>query len=141
MKTSMIAVILLAVSTSGLFAEDPKPLTPTQANVSYGPDPMNVIDFWKAEGDGPRPLLVYIHGGGWTGGDKKTNESRFRPFLEKGVSYAAINYRLTGQAPLPAPVHDAARAIQFIRSKAGEFLSTTNRAWAMPSSSWDLPAT
>src|SRR5207248_9871746 len=42
-------------------------------------------------------------------------------WLEKGISYAAVNYRLTGQAPLPAPVHDAARAIQFLRSKAAEW--------------------
>ena len=82
---------------------------------------MNVIDFWQAEGDGPRPLLVYIHGGGWTGGDKRVAPARVQPWLDKGISYAAINYRLTGEVPLPAPVHDAARAIQFIRSKAEEW--------------------
>ena len=82
---------------------------------------MNVLDFWKAKGDGPRPLLVYIHGGGWIGGDKKQPVTRFKPFLDKGVSYAAVNYRLTGEAALPAPVHDAARAIQFIRWKADEW--------------------
>ena len=100
---------------------DPTPLTPTGSNVAYGPDDANVLDFWKAEGDGPRPLLVYIHGGGWVGGDKARNPRHVLPYLEKGISYAAINYRLTGDAPLPAPVHDAARAIQFIRSKAGEW--------------------
>ncbi len=104
-------------------SKPPKPqqLAPTHANVSYGPHPANVIDFYAAKGDGPRPLLVYIHGGGWVGGDKKQNQNRFQPFLDKGISYAAINYRLTGEAPLPAPVHDAARAIQFIRSKADQW--------------------
>ena len=96
-------------------------IKPTHANVSYGDHKMKVIDFWKAEGDGPRPLLVYIHGGGWIGGDKKRQDVHVKPFLDKGISYAAVNYRLTGEAPLPAPVHDAARAIQFIRSKAGEW--------------------
>ncbi len=94
---------------------------PTAADVHYGPDKMQVIDFWRAEGEGPRPLLVYIHGGGWIGGDKKRSYNQVKPFLEKGISYAAVNYRLTGQASLPAPVHDAARAIQFIRSKAKEW--------------------
>ncbi len=84
---------------------------PTQAEVSYGPHPSNVLDFWQAKGEGPRPLLVYIHGGGWIGGDKKQSPARFQPFLDKGISYAAVNYRLTGIAPLPAPVHDAARAM------------------------------
>ena len=96
----------------------PKVLKPTFADVSYGNDKMNVVDFWQAEGEGPRPLLVYIHGGGWIGGDKKRNARDVQPFLEKGISYAAVNYRLSGQASLPVPVHDAARAIQFIRSKA-----------------------
>lgn len=96
-------------------------LTPTHASVSYGKHDINVLDFWEAEGDGPRPLLVYIHGGGWVGGDKKRTPKQVQTYLAKGISYAAINYRLTGDAPLPAPVHDAARAIQFIRSKANEW--------------------
>ncbi len=94
---------------------------PTQANVSYGPHERNVLDFWRAAGTGPRPLLIYIHSGGWTGGDKFQEGNPQRMWLAQGVSYAAINYRLTTDAPLPAPVHDAARAIQFLRSKAREW--------------------
>ncbi len=122
MRTANTVLFTLVAATGSLLAADaPKQLVPTHADVSYGPHAMNVLDFWQAEGDGPRPLLVYIHGGGWYAGDKKQGPARFRPFLEKGISYAAINYRLTGEAPLPAPVHDAARAIQFIRSKAAEW--------------------
>ena len=97
------------------------PLPPTHAEVSYGPHPRNVLDFWKADGAGPRPLLIYIHGGGWVGGDKKQTAATIRPWLAQGISYAAINYRLTGTDPLPAPVYDAARAIQFLRTKASEW--------------------
>jgi acetyl esterase/lipase len=43
------------------------------------------------------------------------------PFLENGISYAAIRYRLTPENPLPAPVYDAVRAIQFIKSRAQEW--------------------
>lgn len=111
-------VFVCHANLSLLADEKPHPLVPTFANVSYGPHAMNVLDFWQAAGDTPRPLLVYIHGGGWVGGDKKRSAQTIRPFLEKGISYASINYRLTGKAPLPAPVHDAARAIQFIRSQA-----------------------
>ncbi|NND95869.1 MAG: alpha/beta hydrolase [Pirellulaceae bacterium] len=96
-------------------------IKPTAANVPYGDHAKQVIDFWQAKGDGPRPLLVYIHGGGWIGGDKKRRDSDVQPYLDRGISYAAVNYRLTGEAPLPAPVHDAARAIQFLRSKADQW--------------------
>jgi len=103
------------------------PTKPTHADVSYGPHAADVLDFWQAEGEGPRPLLIYIHGGGWIGGDKKQSLDRITPFLERGISYAAVNYRLTGEAPLPAPVHDAARAVQFIRTKAKEWNIRTDR--------------
>lgn len=94
---------------------------PTKANVSYGDHPENVLDFWKAEGDGPRPLHVYIHGGGWRGGTKDVKAGQMEPYLSKGVSCASVEYRLTPKNPLPAPVHDAARAIQFLRHKAKEW--------------------
>ncbi len=117
----LFAVLICFAPTTSFAADKPKPLTPTHANVSYGSHRLNTIDFWRAEGKGPRPLLVYIHGGGWIGGDKKRSPASVLPYLKKGISYAAINYRLTGESPLPTPVHDAARAIQFIRSKAGEW--------------------
>ena len=43
---------------------------PLHADIAYGPADRNVLDFWKAEGEGARPLVVFIHGGGFTGGDK-----------------------------------------------------------------------
>ncbi len=114
----MLAIIFV---TSTATAADKKGTPkPTYADVAYGPHQMTKLDFWEAKGKGPRPLLVYIHGGGWIGGDK-SRVGNVKAFLDKGISYASVNYRLTGEAPLPAPVHDAARAIQFLRSKAGEW--------------------
>lgn len=100
---------------------------PTLANVAYGPHPRNVLDYWKAKGDGPRPLLVVIHGGGWITGDKSKKAPAIQPFLDKGISVAAINYRLAPEHPLPAPVHDAARAIQFLRTKRNVWGIDTRR--------------
>jgi arylformamidase len=125
-----LAILLVVSTSSGQNQQRKAPansIAPTLAEVSYGEHKMNVIDFWKADGDGPRPLMVYIHGGGWIGGDKKRTDRDVKPFLDKGISYAAVNYRLTGEAMLPAPVHDAARAIQFIRSKADEWNIRTDR--------------
>ena len=126
MRTLCLLLASLTAGTSAVAGASP-PSAPTHADVAYGPHARNRLDFWKAEGQGPRPLLVYIHGGGWTGGDKKRDESSFRPYLQKGISYAAVNYRLTPGSPLPAPVHDAARAIQFLRWKASEWNIDKNR--------------
>lgn len=123
MRTLLSFLIVCVLWNATLVAQE----APTHADVSYGPDARNVLDFWQAGGDGPRPLLVFIHGGGWTSGDKKQDVAVIRRWLDKGISYAAINYRLTPQHPLPAPVHDAARAIQFLRSKADEWQINKNR--------------
>ena len=95
---------------------------PGFADVSYGPHERNVLDFWKARGNGTAPLVVYIHGGGFRAGDK----SKMRPaFLEvclnAGFAVAAINYRLSHQASAPAFMLDGARAIQFLRHMAAEW--------------------
>ncbi|MDZ8118325.1 alpha/beta hydrolase [Pontiella agarivorans] len=94
--------------------------TPTFSDVSYGAYDSMTFDFWQAESQTPAPLFVFIHGGGFRSGDKSTlNPILLEGFLSNGVSVASINYRLSGIAPFPAQMHDSARAIQFLRSKAG----------------------
>jgi len=103
---------------------------PTMAEVKYGEHSRHVLDFWKADSDKPTPLAFIIHGGGWQGGTKERAQ-RFadvQKLLDAGISVAAINYRLIKHAhedevvpPVKAPLHDAARALQFVRSKAKEW--------------------
>ena len=99
-------------------------MKPTAADLSYGPFARNVLDFYQAKSDKPTPLLFYIHGGGWMGGDK--NGLNPRQYLDAGISVVSINYRYISQAqdvspPVKAPLHDAARALQFVRGKAAEW--------------------
>ena len=101
--------------------------TPTEANVAYGPHERQVLDFYRAKSDTPTPVLFFIHGGGWVTGDKK-NPGSLAQCLAAGISVVSINYRYSWQAqldevkpPVQAPLHDAARALQFVRSKAKEW--------------------
>lgn len=121
MKRILFSFVALLVLQQALHAADLKPLK----DVPYGTDPRQVLDFYPAESDTPTPVVFYIHGGGWQKGDKKTNP---KPFLDKGISVVAINYRYVKNAakegvspPVKAPLEDAARALQFVRSKAGEW--------------------
>ena len=100
---------------------------PTFANVSYGDHERQVLDFFKADTNAPAPLVVHIHGGGWINGDK-VGVGDLKKLLENGISVASINYRFVPQAqqagikpPVKWPLEDAARAVQFLRSKAGEW--------------------
>ncbi|WP_411847416.1 alpha/beta hydrolase [Roseibacillus persicicus] len=101
---------------------------PTNENVRYGPEHRNVLDFWKAPSDKPTPVVISIHGGGWNGGDKVQLHSFVdsAKLLESGISVAAINYRLIKHCrdldpPVQGPLSDAARAVQFIRSRAEDW--------------------
>ncbi|HUS81448.1 MAG TPA: alpha/beta hydrolase [Armatimonadota bacterium] len=104
---------------------------PTHADLAYGPHERNVLDLWLAEGEGPRPLAVYIHGGGWVGGDKSSiARATLEKLLAAGISVAAVNYRYSTTAPYPAPMADAGRAIQFLRYHAEEYSLDPDRVAA-----------
>ncbi|MDB4637266.1 alpha/beta hydrolase [Planctomycetaceae bacterium] len=120
MKRIVPFLVLVFIATQ-LHAEELKQLL----NVPYGTHPRQVLDFYPAVSEKPTPVVFYIHGGGWRGGDKKTNPKAFN---DKGISVVAINYRYVNgeldksvQPPVKAPLHDAARALQFVRSKASEW--------------------
>jgi acetyl esterase len=97
----------------------PAKLKPTQADVKYGPHERNVLDLYLPKSSEPTPLVLYIHGGGFQGGDKSTlNPVEGKSYLDAGFAVAAINYRLTKTAPMPAAYLDCARALQFLRHHA-----------------------
>lgn len=96
-------------------------VTPTQANVSYGPAARNVLDFYQAESATPTPLIIYIHGGGFVGGDKTTiSPAMVRSAHQAGISVATLNYRFVNGTDIifPQPQLDCARALQTLRSQA-----------------------
>jgi hypothetical protein len=74
-----------------------------------------------AKSDKPTPVLVSIHGGGFSGGNKSVSPGLLAECLRSGISVVAITYRLSGEAKAPAQFLDSARAIQFTRSKAKEW--------------------
>jgi hypothetical protein len=94
---------------------------PTNPDVKYGPYARNVMDVWLAKSDKPTPVLVSIHGGGFSQGNKSVGPRLLEECLKSGISVVAITYRLSDEAKAPAQFLDSARAIQFIRSKAKEW--------------------
>ncbi len=106
-----------------------RPLAPTHVDVEYGPHSQNRLDLWLADStDGATPVAVYIHGGGFTGGDKSPAPyAAIRELLDAGVSVASINYRLLESGPYPIPMQDGARALQFLRHHADEYVLDKER--------------
>ncbi|MDD7984900.1 alpha/beta hydrolase fold domain-containing protein [Lentisphaera marina] len=95
----------------------------THLNVKYGDHERNVLDVWLVKSQEPAPLVIYIHGGGFKGGDKKKGIRYRDNYLKVGVSFAAINYRFLPQSDdgVFGCFNDSKRALQFISSKAQEW--------------------
>lgn len=133
---ALVASLLVAVP--GLIAQTAvkkpaaPPVPPDIRDAAYGPHERHRLDVWQAKSSGPTPLVVFIHGGGWHGGDKSMVTAELLQFmLARGVSVASINYRYTSMATLPGPLHDGARAIQFLRSRAAEWKLNPRRFGAI----------
>ena len=118
---------------------------PNHADLPYGAQPRQTLDVWLADSAQSTPCVMYIHGGGWLNNDKTKIELSGAPgvFLRAGISFVSINYRYLPQtiidsgstegtaslhprgdypfAPVSVPAGDIARALQFIRSRAGEW--------------------
>jgi acetyl esterase/lipase len=134
MTRLLTIVIALTFVTLLAAQEQPKPKpkptgpAPTMEDVKYGEHPRQVMDVYQAKSDKPTPVVLAIHGGGWVNGDKSGYRASARRYVDEGVTVIAINYRMVPEAtekkvepPVKWPLEDAARALQFIRSKAKEW--------------------
>ncbi|MCZ2848820.1 alpha/beta hydrolase [Modestobacter sp. VKM Ac-2978] len=97
------------------------------------------LDLYLPAGDGPHPVALFLHGGGWRLGSRHTAGPMYRdadptPFEQvaaAGIAVASLDYRLSGEAVWPAQLHDAKAAVRWLRSRAGELGVDADRiaAW------------
>src|SRR5262245_19202057 len=94
-------------------------LTPTFPNVQYGVGTLDaggtislLMDIYKPVGiSTPTPTVLWIHGGGWTGGNKNSLPSHMQQLVTRGYTVASINYRLSQEAIFPAQIQDVKGAV------------------------------
>ena len=70
---------------------------------------------------GPTPVLMFMHGGGWTNGSKNSSLFAFLPFVEMGWAVVNVEYRLADVAPAPAAVEDCRCALRWIYQNARQY--------------------
>jgi acetyl esterase/lipase len=103
-----------------------QPPLPTERDVTYCTlDGVELkMDIYRPQRSAaPTPALLYVHGGGWTGGDKRSGEGiRDIPeLLARGYLVAAVNYRLAPRYKFPAMIEDVKCAVRFLRANAERF--------------------
>ncbi|WP_347839766.1 alpha/beta hydrolase [uncultured Draconibacterium sp.] len=95
------------------------------ANERYGPHERNTFDIWLADAVEPTPLVIYIHGGGFVGGDKSRyyDSEDWGRLLDAGISVASINYRFMNEPPygILGSMNDSKRCLQYIKRQAKRY--------------------
>jgi acetyl esterase/lipase len=92
--------------------------TPAVKDAAYASlSPTQKLDIYLPEGDGPFPLIINVHGGGFMMGDK-SNPAEADTFLANGYAVASIDYRLSGEATAPAQIQDLKAAVRWLRANA-----------------------
>jgi acetyl esterase/lipase len=96
------------------------------------------LDLARPSGDNPHPAIVFIHGGGWTNGDRQRYRNSIKKAAKRGYVAATISYRLmkydkenkettTATPNFPAQIHDAKAAIRWLRENAEKYNVDPNR--------------
>jgi acetyl esterase/lipase len=148
-----IAVIVVACSSAASSAASapsvttvPSPTVPSAgqpgsppaavySNVAYASTSSSqVLDIWMPDGaTGPVPLVIFVHGGAFLGGDKSMDveSGNVASVLAAGYAAASLNYRLSGEARFPAAVQDVKAAVRFLRANASQYVLDPDRfaAW------------
>ncbi len=118
-------------------AEEPPFLVPAGVTVErdivyarYGSRELKLDLYGPSTGGGPFPAVVFIHGGGWSGGNKNAFRRQAAYLASKGYIGAAIEYRLSGEATYPAAVHDSKAAVRWLRAQAARYRINPDRIGA-----------
>jgi arylformamidase len=111
-------------------------LSQTQAQevkrtVPYGDHERHVLDVYSTSGAKDRPVVFWIHGGGWQMGDKSDVEVKPKVFVEKGFVFVAANYRLWPGVDMGTIVRDVAKALHWAHDHAAEYGGDPNRMLVM----------
>ncbi|MFC0108233.1 alpha/beta hydrolase [Kibdelosporangium aridum] len=102
-----------------------EPSQPIDVRDELVPGPQGAPDvrvrIYTPPGDGPRPGLVYIHGGGFIVGDLDTSDSASLKYADQlGIVVVSVDYRLAPETPFPGPVEDCYAALVWTANKASE---------------------
>lgn len=128
MKHLILSLLVCATATQAVAAERRLPAgAVAHIDLAYVPNghDRQKLDLYLPAGDGPFPLLVWVHGGAWLEGSKASPPAM--PWLNRDAAVASLNYRLSQHAIFPAQIEDCKAAIRWLRANAGRYHLDTNR--------------
>jgi acetyl esterase/lipase len=109
----------------------------TARDLAYGPADRHRLDVFASESDGPsRPMLLFVHGGGFVGGNKSNPGSPFydnvgRWAARNGMVGVTMTYRLAPEHRWPSGSEDVGRAVHWLRQNVGAHGGDADRIFVM----------
>lgn len=119
------AALFLALAAGPAAAQEAK------RTFAYGPNERQVLDVYPGKAAKNRPVVVWVHGGGWQAGDKSDVQVKPTWFGEKGFLFVSINYRLLPAVDMGTIVRDVAKAVRWVRDHAAEHDGDPDRLFVM----------
>jgi acetyl esterase/lipase len=102
-----------------------------KSDLSYGPDPRQRLDVYTPINATKAPVLIFVHGGSWYGGDKAEYPFLADAFIEHGYVVVPILYRVAPQVQFPAFVQDAALAVRWVKDHIASYGGDPSRVYLM----------
>jgi acetyl esterase/lipase len=132
MKTAIAGALAAAALVLPLHAADTRAAVETHTNLTYfsgeGADKYrHRLDLYVPKGKRDVPVVMFVHGGGFTVGIKDQYAFVGQVFASYGFATAVINYRLSPKATYPGHVQDVARAFAWLRAHASEYGGKTDK--------------
>ncbi len=104
-------------------------------DLSYGSDPLQELDLYREEGIAQAPIIVFVHGGGYTGGSRdyssEVHANVLTFFARHGMLGVNIDYRLAPAARWPSGARDVSAAVSWLKENAAQFGGDSNNITLM----------
>jgi acetyl esterase/lipase len=94
---------------------------------------------WVEYSNDRKPTLLFLHGGGWTSGDKISRSLFLMPYISKGWCVVTANYRLLNEANLTHIIGDARSALNWVYENAAKYKFDTSKIIVSGESAWRTP--
>ncbi|MFN4217973.1 MAG: alpha/beta hydrolase [Candidatus Bipolaricaulia bacterium] len=138
MRAILYAAVVAILAGAGVgFSQPSLPYSfQVYTDIAYydGPDAHPIkhrLDLFVPDGLKDAPVLIFVHGGGWSSGDKNLYAFIGRTFAQQGFVTAVINYRLSPQVQHPTHIEDVARAFAWVHKNIAQYGGNAEKIFVM----------
>ncbi|WP_376767971.1 alpha/beta hydrolase [Neobacillus endophyticus] len=122
----LFSIVLIALIGSGFYFShhtSGQVQIPKHVSLKYGPDSKQSLDLYAPAVNRSKklPVIIYVHGGGWSGGDKSNVAEKPAFFTNNGYVFISINHRLSPKVSYVDMADDVAESVKWVYDNAAKY--------------------